>query len=157
MNSKEFNAFKKKALKFKVKDNLLFQRNSKNVPMRCVIDDSVERQTILQQLHDESGHKGQKGIYRRIADRYWWDNLHAEVKSYVQSCEECQRRDSSRPEEALHQTWFALLWQKVGLDVVYMPPWESYRFLVVARCDLSGWVEAKPLRTLSFWAVANFL
>ena len=28
---------------------------------------------------------------------------------------------------------------------------------MVARCDLSGWVEAKPLRTLSFWAVTDFL
>ena len=38
-----------------------------------------------------------------------------------------------------------------------MLPCKGYRFLVVARCDLSGWVEAKPLRTLSFRAVADFL
>ena len=38
-----------------------------------------------------------------------------------------------------------------------MPPCEGYQFLVVARCDLSGWVEAKPLRTLSSRAVADFL
>ena len=93
MNSKEFNAFKKKALKFKVQDNLLFRRNSKNVPMRCVVDDLVERQTILQQLHNESGYKGREGTYRRVADRYWWYNLHMEVKSYIRLCEECQRRD----------------------------------------------------------------
>ena len=157
LDTKEFNAFKKKAVKFKVQDNHLFRRNSKNVPMRRVVDDPVERQNILQQLHDESGHKGREGTYRRVADRYWWDNLHAEVKSYVQSCEECQRRDPSRPEEALHPTWVAVLWQKVGLDVVYMPPCEGYKFLVVARCDLSGWVEAKPLRALSSRAVADFL
>ena len=38
-----------------------------------------------------------------------------------------------------------------------MPSCKGYRFLVVARCDLSGWVEAKPLRTLSSRAVADFL
>ncbi len=38
-----------------------------------------------------------------------------------------------------------------------MPPFEGYQFLVVARCDLSGWVEAKLLRTLSSRAVADFL
>ena len=157
MTIKEFNAFKKRALKFKVQDNHLFRRNSKNVPMRRVVDNLVERQNILQQLHDESGHKGREGTYRRVADRYWWENLHSEVKAYVQSCQECQRRDPSRPEEALHPTWVALLWQKVGLDVVYMPPCEGFRYLVVARCDLSGWVEAKPLRTLSSKAVAEFL
>ncbi len=34
MNAKEFNAFKKKTVKFKVQDNHLFCRNSKNLPMR---------------------------------------------------------------------------------------------------------------------------
>lgn len=157
MSRKEFNTFKKQALKFKVQDNHLFRRNSKNVPMRCEVDHPIERQTILQQLPHESGHKGREGTYRRVANRYCWENLHFEVKSYVQSCEECQRRDPSRPEEALHPTWVALLWQKVGLDVVYMPPCEGFRYLVVARCDLSDWVEAKPLRTLSSRAVADFL
>ena len=83
MDTKEFNAFKKKAVKFKVQNNHLFRRNSKNVPMHRVVDDSVERQTILHQLHNESDHKGREATYRRVADRYWWDNLHAEVKSYV--------------------------------------------------------------------------
>lgn len=39
-----------------------------------------------------------------------------------------------------------------------MPPCEGFWYLVVARCDLSGWVEAKPLCTLSSQeAVADFL
>ncbi len=157
MNAKEFNAFKKKAVKFKVQDNHLFRRNSKNVSMRRVVDHPTEQPIILQQLHDESGHKKREETYRRVADRYWWDNLHEEVKGYLQTCEECQRRDLSRSEEALHPTWVAVLWQKLGLDVVYMPYYEGYRFFVVARCDLSGWVEAKPLRTLFSRAVADFL
>ena len=70
INSKEFNIFKKKALKFKVQDNLLFRRNSKNVSMRYVVDDPVKRQTILQQLYNKSGHKQREGIYRQIVDWY---------------------------------------------------------------------------------------
>ena len=157
MNSKEFNSFKKKALKFKVQDNLLFREKSKNVPMRRVVNDLVGQQTIFQQLHNESGHKRREGTYRRVANRYCWDNLHAEIKSYIQSCEKCQRHDPSQSEEGLHPTWVALLWQEVGLDVVYMPSCEGYRFFVFARCDLLSWVEAKLLRTLSSRAVADFL
>lgn len=77
--------------------------------MRQVIDDPVEQQNILQHLHDESGHKRREGTYQRIANRYWWDNLHAEDKSYVQSFEVYQCRDPSRPEKALHPTWVAVL------------------------------------------------
>ena len=63
LDTKEFNAFMKKAVKFKVQDNHLFHRNSKNVPMRQVADDPVERQNIPQKLHDESGHKGREDTY----------------------------------------------------------------------------------------------
>ncbi len=38
-----------------------------------------------------------------------------------------------------------------------MPFGDWYRFLMVTRCDLSGWVEARSLRTLTSKAVAHFL
>lgn len=63
--------------------------------MRQVVDDPVEQQTFFQQLHNKSGHKRQESTYQRVADRYWWDNLHVEVKSYVHKCEKSQRRDPS--------------------------------------------------------------
>lgn len=46
--------------------------------------------------------------------------------TYTQRCEESQRRDLSRPEEVLHPTWVAILGQKVGLNVVYMPFAKDY-------------------------------
>ena len=70
MNTKKFNAFKKKAEKFKVQDNHLFRQNSRNVLMRRVVADPTEWQTILKELHDESGRKRQEETYRRVADRH---------------------------------------------------------------------------------------
>ena len=83
MGRKEFQKFKKEAIRYCVRERHLFRRNNKNVPMRRVVDDDKERQEIIEQLHDESGHKGREGTYRRIADRYWWEDLHAHVKAYV--------------------------------------------------------------------------
>ncbi len=76
---------------------------------------------------------------------------------YIQTCEKCQRRDPSRSEEELHQILVSVLWQNVGLDVAYMSSCEGYRFFIVAHYDLSGWVEAKLLRSFSSRAVADFL
>lgn len=42
MDTKEFNALKKKAVKFKAQDNHLFRQHSKNMPMHRVIDNLVE-------------------------------------------------------------------------------------------------------------------
>lgn len=41
--------------------------------------------------------------------------------------------------------------------MVYIAPLENGSFLVIARCDSSGWVKAIPLRTLSSRAVADLL
>lgn len=83
------------------------------------------------------------------------NNLYAEVKSYLPSSNNCQRRNSTQLEEILHPTWIALLWQKVTLDIVYMPSCKRYRFHIIARCDLSDWIEAKSLRTLSSQKIAD--
>lgn len=45
----------------------------------------------------------------------------------------------------------------MGLDVVYMPLCKGYQFLVIACCNSSSWVEAKPLHTLSSQVIADFL
>ena len=157
MGRKEFQKFKKEAIRYCVRERHLFRRNNKNVPMRRVVDDDKERQEIIEQLHDESGHKGREGTYRRINDRYWWEDLRAHVKAYVRSCDKCQMRDPNRQEEALNPTWISLCWAKVGLDVVYMPPKEGKKFLVAARDDLSGWIEARAIGNANSLSVAKFL
>lgn len=47
MSTKEFNIFKKKAVKFKAYDNQLFCWNSKNVSMHWVVDNPIKCQTIF--------------------------------------------------------------------------------------------------------------
>ena len=157
MGTKEFRKWRKEALKYKVQDRHLFRRNTKNIPLRRVIDDIKEQEEIMISLHDETGHRGREGTYRRIADRYWWTHMYEEVRNYVKSCERCQLRDPSREEEALHPTWVSFLWEKVAVDVVHMPMDHGKNFLVVARDDLSGWVEAEPLTSADSEKVANFL
>jgi hypothetical protein len=91
MSLKEFNKFKKKAFKFKLQRNQFFRRNSKNVFMRRVIDDFEERQRILKQFHDENDHRDKENIYKRIIDRYWWNDLYCDEEE-MQSHEMIRRR-----------------------------------------------------------------
>jgi hypothetical protein len=157
MTIKEFRRFKKDALTFMVHKGHLFKRANKNMPLRRVVDSEIDRSMILQAAHEESGHRGREGTYRRVADRYWWDDLSNKVASYVKACKECQMRDGRRMEEALHPTWVSMMWQKVCMDIVYMPKVKGFKYLVLARDDLSGWVEGRPLRDKSAPAVARFL
>ena len=50
------------------------------------------------------------------------------------------------------------MWEKVGVDVVFMPESaEGYKFIVFMRDDLSGWVEACVLKENTAQNVAKFL
>jgi len=157
LTTKEFRKFKTKALTFMVHKGHLFKRASKNMPLRRVVDSKVDQARILKAAHEESGHRGKEGTYRRVADRYWWKNLADEVAKHVRTCKECQMRDGRRMEEALHPTWVSAMWQKVCMDIVYMPVVRGFKYLVLARDDLSGWVEGRPLREKTAAAVAHFL
>ncbi len=102
MSLKEFNKFKKKILRFKFQKNQLFRRNSKNVLMKRVIDNFEERQWILKQLYDENNHRDKKNIYKKIIDRYWWNDLYDDAQKYVKICSQCQMRNLIKEEKAFH-------------------------------------------------------
>lgn len=61
----------------------------------------------------------------------------------VKSCEECQRRSRVQQEEPWNSTWSIIVWEKVEIDVIYMP-WTAkegeFGFIVFARDHLSGWI-----------------
>lgn len=84
--------------------------------------------------------------------------MYSDVSEFVKTCEKCQLRKKKRYEEPLHPTWSTLVWEKVGVDVVYMPVTaDGYGFIVFARDDPSGWVEARALKRNRALEVSTFL
>jgi len=158
MNTKEFKRFKRQALKFLVRNRQLFRRQSKNVPMRRVIDNENTQREIIKSLHDRSGHRGREGTYQRVSNRYWWPGLWDQISWHVKSCLRCQGRQSGQEEEAMHPTWESTLWQRVTVDITFMPTTRlGFRYLATAREYVSGWVEARALRKKDAKSVAKFL
>ncbi len=157
MSLKEFNKFKKKALRFKLQKNQFFRRNSKNVFMKRVIDDFEERQRILKQFHDENDHRDKKNIYRKIIDRYWWNDLYDDAQKYVKICSQCQMRDSIKKEKAFHFIWMTFLWKKIEVNIVHMSSNKEKHYLIVARDDFFEWAETRVLFEAKAWRMTKFL
>ena len=85
--------------------------------------------------------------------------MYNNVVRYIRSCDECQRRSWVRQEEPLHPTWSLTVWEKVGIDIVYIP-WtakDGAGFIVFARDDLSGWVEERAIKAADSKNVAKFI
>jgi hypothetical protein len=159
MEDSDWKGLKKKATGFMVRDGYLFKKPRRNgAPPRRVVGTLDQRQEIAQQLHDETGHRGRKATFDHISRRYQWKGMFDDVSNYVKTCEKCQLRKKNRFEEPLHPTWTTYVWEKIGLDVVYLPvTTDGYGYLVLARDDLSGWVEGRALKEKSSLEVASFI
>jgi len=157
MTDKAFRAFVRYTTEFLVNEGLLFRRAKLNMPPRRVIWDRNEQNNIIQQLQDESGHRGKKGTYQKIVLRYWWKGLYCDVEKEVKTCEECQKRSPIRVTEELHPTLDNALWQRVGLDMIHMTANKGFSRIVAMREYLSRWVEAKALKNTDSENVVAFV
>jgi len=112
----------------------------------------------MRNLHDEIGHRGRDATYDFIQKRYQWKTMYKDVCDFVRTCEECQRRARIRYEEPLHPTVPTIVWDKIGVDVVFAP-WteDGYGYIVFARDDLSRWIEGKALKEATAKEVAEFI
>ena len=75
----------------------------------------------------------------------------------MKTCKECQKWAKLRSAKPLYPTWSITVWEKVGLDIIYMP-WEGNDgYIVIARDDLSCYAERKVLDAANSLNVAKFL
>lgn len=73
---------------------LLFKKPGGGHCMQArVILNKTAQMDILRALHDEGGHRGERGTYTRIRDRFYWPGMARDIEGYVQSCVPCQQRD----------------------------------------------------------------
>ncbi|KAI7947611.1 hypothetical protein MJO28_009519 [Puccinia striiformis f. sp. tritici] len=154
MDAEEFAKLRRKSVHFFVQEGRLMRRHSPVAQL--VVSNEVFQDKILTLVHAELGHRGLEETYTRVVHRFWWPSLKKKVKMWVKSCEPCQKRDSLVPREIRNPTGESSLFGRVALDVCHIKA-GRYKYVVVARDDLSGWVEAAPLVKLSSASIAKFL
>jgi len=157
LSRKDYTKFRRDALTYLVQGRQLFKRASRNIPLRRVIDDIEEQEMVLKRCHEASGHRSESGTYSLVAGRYWWKDMFQSCRRWVQGCKSCQLRSSTRKHEPLHPTFSSIIGERVHIDVVHMPPFAGYHYLIHAREDISGWIEGKALRTATAANCAKFI
>jgi hypothetical protein len=97
----------------------------------------------MEAAHELSGNRGREGTLGKVVEQYWWPELYVDVKDLVKMCQQCNKRAPLRYDECLKSRTVGHLWQRVGMDILYMPNTEDeYHLLEVPREFLSGWAEA---------------
>ena len=106
------------------------------------------------------GHKGREATYRRVTNHYFWKGMYEDVANWIRACPECQRWAPKRYEEAhLYTEPLAEPFAKWHLDIQYMPAELEGKksYLLEARDDLTGFVEAEVLNRKTAAAVETFV
>ena len=89
--------------KYFIYENALWRR-TKDIPRRVILD-KEEREELIRQAHDESGHRGRDPTYRKLAEFYFWPNMLAEIALHCRTCRQCQLRSSYHPKVIINPTW----------------------------------------------------
>ena len=111
----------------------------------------------MKQLYNKNKHRGREGIYWRMTNKHWWQNLYRKYEKHVVNCESCQLRALNREEKMLHFIWISNLFQKIDIDCIHLFYSRLMKILVVIKNDLTEWVKTCVLFNLKAEIVAKFL
>ncbi|KAL3675475.1 hypothetical protein R1sor_025423 [Riccia sorocarpa] len=157
----DFKEIRKKAYGYLLKYGYLWKRPKRtDGAVVRVVDDGETKQKLLAEFHDTlwAGHRGVWATYMKIKERYWWRGLYRDVESFVRSCLHCQFYSKVRYRDGLVPTFPPSIHFRWVLDLVMMPPglW-GLKYLVLAREDLSNYVEGRALRSKSTESICRFV
>ena len=113
--------------------------------------------SLIRDAHDRLGHKGHYSTRRTLADRFWWPSLDSDVKWYVETCHQCQLRQTTQTRLPPTVDSPAPLFRKVYIDTMFMPHASGFRYIVQARCSLTAWPEWHALRVKTGHTLGSFI
>ncbi|KAG9286680.1 hypothetical protein G9A89_012230 [Geosiphon pyriformis] len=87
-----------------IHQNKIYYKNHRkpNQPLRLVQENEIE--TILYNMHTDpsSAHLEKKETIQRTLEYYFWPYMQKDIRQYVESYDNCQKREETRPTEPLN-------------------------------------------------------
>ncbi|KAF9441234.1 hypothetical protein P691DRAFT_635791, partial [Macrolepiota fuliginosa MF-IS2] len=94
---------------------------------------------LIQQAHDEVGHKGIFTVHIHLLEHFWWPQLEQDVRWFIHMCHECQTRLTHHFHIPPSVPIPLSLFRKVHIDTMFMPHSNGFCYIVHARCSLSSY------------------
>lgn len=122
-----------------------------------------QRDAILKQIHDLSGHPSQNQTLRLINERYWWKDMTKEIRDYVKTCHVCQLVNQPTTERSdgrtLIPTEVDRPFEMIGLDLAGPLPETSngFKYIIIAADYFTGWTEVGLARSTDSKEVWDFI
>ena len=147
--------FLKRTMDYFLRDGEMFRRRIGQSPLLVVLDPD-KRHQLLTQAHEDLGHRGVYGVFGALRLRFFWPHLFSDIKHHVSTCHACQIRSTKKTEIPITISSPPTIFTKIYVDVLYMPKAGKFRYIVIARDDLSRAAEGRALPSLKARLMANF-
>ena len=160
LNTQQQAAIRRKARYFIVINGELYKKNKNNFQRPLKVVKTHEIETILYNTHSDplAGHFSVEETFRRIKIRYYWPQMFNDIRSYVKSCDECQKRGKNKRTEPLHPIKVGQPFDRIGMDIVGPLPKtkKGNAYIVVATDYLTKWPEARAIPDQKAATVSTF-
>ena len=138
----------------------MYKKNKENPNRPIKVAKETEIEEILYHTHSDplAGHFSLEETYRQIKIRYYWPQMYDDVRKYVKSCDECQRRGKNKRNEPLHPIKVGQPFDRLGMDIVGPLPktTRGNTHIVVATEYLTKWPEARAIPNAKASSVVSF-
>lgn len=154
---------KRASKRYALFDAVLYRRDDLPLRQRFLLClPAANRSEVLQKFHGGrcGGHMGIRRTFQRVRERYFWHKMFRDVKSFVQSCDLCQRMKVTpcAPFGLLQPVEVDTAFHTVGLDIVGpLQPSRRCRWIIVAIDYLTKFIEAKAVTNTEARTVQKFI
>ena len=146
ITQKKIKQFKNLCNNFIIKNNFIYKRDKTKQENLLRVIRTFETELILYMMHNilTEGHFSTNIIFNKIKTRYYWPQLYENIRSYVQSCDACQRWGKTKTQQKLHPIPVHAPFYQVGIDFVGpLPITENgNKYIIVAMDYLTKWPKA---------------
>jgi hypothetical protein len=116
---------------------------------------------VLYMFHNDptAAHFATDTMFDKIKNRYYWPQMYDDIKSYVISCDFCQRRGKQKNKQPLHPIPVESPFYQIGIDFVGPLPVTKggNKYIITAMDYLTKWPEARPVKEATAEQAALFI
>jgi hypothetical protein len=146
---------------YQLQNNYLYKKDRRSEGNLLKVIKRHELEPLLYMMHNDptAGHFAVDIMFNKIRTRYYWPQMYEDIRQYVQSCDQCQRRGKSKKNEPLHPIPVDAPFYRIEIDIVGpLPVTErNNRYIIVAIDYLTKWPEARALPDTTADQVALFI
>jgi hypothetical protein len=159
----EKEVFQRKVVPYSLIKGILFKLGADEQLRRCLEESDWKK--VIESLHSGSlgGHFAFVNTVNRIRSAgYWWPYMNQDVKSFVDSCDQCQR--TGAPSFRNHWPLTPIIplapfekWDINFIGPISLVSTQKKRYIILATDYATKWVEARATRKNNAQTSASFL